>query len=66
MIFLHEDQRGETPEWVGEGLRRSVLNYLEMRGLTLDVRQWFDHPVPRTQVSSTWVPRLLKKRIRER
>jgi len=61
--FLHEDQRGETPEWVGEGLRRSVLNYLEMRGLTLDVRQWFDHPVPRTQVSSTWVPRLLKKRI---
>ena len=63
MIFLHEDQRGETPEWLGEGLRRSVLNYLEMRGLTLDVRQWFDHSVPRTQVSSMWVPRLLKERI---
>jgi hypothetical protein len=61
--LLHHDQRGETPEWVGEGLRRSVLNYLEMRGLRLDVRQWFDHSAPKTQVSSLWVRRLLKKRF---
>ncbi len=61
--LLHEDKCGETPEWIGEGLRRSVLNYLEMRGLRLDVRQWFDHSVPKTQVSSTWVRRLLKTRI---
>ena len=61
--LLHLDQHGETPEWLGEGLRRSVLNYLEMRGLRLDVRQWFDHPVPRPQVSSMWVPRLLKKKF---
>ena len=61
--LLHEDTRGETPEWIGEGLRRSVLNYLEMRGLRLDVRRWFDHSVPKTQVSSTWVRRLLKTRI---
>ena len=63
--FLHEDQRGKTPEWLGEGLRRSLLNYLEMRGLTLDVRQWFYHSVPRPRVSSTWVSRLLKGRIVE-
>ena len=59
--LLHLDQRAETPEWVGEGLRRSLLNYLEMRGLTLDVRKWFDHSVPRPQVSSIWISRLLKK-----
>jgi hypothetical protein len=61
--LLHQDKRGETPQWLGEGLRRSLLNYLERRGLTLDVRQWFDHSVPRPRVSSTWVRRLLKERI---
>jgi len=63
--FLHEDRCGETPEWLGEGLRRSMLNYLERRGLKLDVRQWFDHSVPKTQVSPMWVRRLLKRRIAE-
>lgn len=61
--LLHQDEQGETPEWLGEGLRRSLLNYLERRGLPLDVRQWFDHSVPRPRVSSTWVRHLLKERI---
>jgi hypothetical protein len=52
----------ETPTWLGEGLRRSLLNYLERRGLDLDVRQWFDDEVPLPQVSSTWLRCLLKKR----
>jgi len=60
--LLHHDDRGETPTWLGEGLRRSLLNYLERRGLDLDVRQWFDDEVPLPQVSSTWLRRLLKKR----
>ncbi|MDP2381263.1 MAG: radical SAM protein [Nitrospirota bacterium] len=61
----HEDREGETPDWLGEGLRRSMLNYLEGKGLTLDVRQWFDHATPKPRVSSTWVPRLLKGRVVE-
>ena len=61
--LLHQDEQGETPEWLGEGLRRSLLNYLEMRGLTLDVRQWFDRSVPQPHVSSTWIRDLLKKKI---
>ena len=61
--LLHQDRQGETPEWLGEGLRRSLLNYLERRGLTLNVRQWFDHSVPQPHVSSTWIRDLLKKRI---
>jgi hypothetical protein len=63
--LLHNDQHGKTPEWLGAGLRRSMLNYLEGRGLTLDVRQWFGHFVPSPQVSSRWVARLLKGRITE-
>ncbi len=60
--LLHRDDQGEAPTWLGEGLRRSLLNYLERRGLDLDVRQWFDHEVPRPHVSSTWLARLLKNR----
>ncbi len=60
--LLHHDGHGETPAWIGEGLRRSLLNYLERRGLDLDVRQWFDDEVPRAAVPSSWLRRLLKKR----
>ncbi|MDO8356357.1 MAG: radical SAM protein [Nitrospirota bacterium] len=61
----HEDREGKTPDWLGEGLRRSMLNYLEGKGLALDVRQWFDHATPKPRVSSTWVQRLLKSRVVE-
>jgi hypothetical protein len=57
----HEDRCGETPAWLGEGLRRSLLNYLERRGLDLDVRFWFDEKVPRPRVSSRWLTGLLTK-----
>src|SRR4029079_6385931 len=60
--LLHHDDGVETPIWLGEGLRRSLLNYLERRGLDLDVRQWFDDEVPRPQVSSAWLRCLLKNR----
>ena len=56
----HTDRCGNTPSWIGEGLRRSLLNYLERRGLDLDVRFWFDEDVPCSAVSSKWLSRLLK------
>ena len=58
----HEDLNGTTPEWLGEGLRRSMLNYLEGEGLRLDVREWFDHAVPKQTVSPHWLDQLLKHR----
>ncbi len=61
--LIHKDRIGRTPEWLGEGLRRSMLNYLEGRGLTMDVRRWFDHTVPQPRVPATWVRRLLKRQI---
>lgn len=60
--LLHHDDRADTPPWLGEGLRGALLNYLERRGLDLDVRQWFDEEVPLPQVPPTWLERLLKKR----
>jgi hypothetical protein len=60
--LVHVDRVGSTPEWIGEGLRRSMLNFLEGRGLAMDVRGWFDHPTPRPRVPSGWTRRALKKR----
>lgn len=61
--LIHQDRVGNTPAWLGEGLRRSMLNFLEGRGLTMDVRQWFDHDVPEPHVPKNWVRILLRKRI---
>jgi radical SAM superfamily enzyme YgiQ (UPF0313 family) len=60
--LIHIDRHGDTPEWIGEGLRRSMLNFLEGRGLDMDVRQWFDHPTPRPRVSAGWTSRVLERR----
>ena len=60
--LIHLDRQGRTPEWIGEGLRRSMLNFLEGRGLTMDVREWFDHRTPRPRVSSEWTRRALQRR----
>ncbi len=60
--LLHEDRAGETPDWIGEGLRRSMLNFLEGRGLDMDVRGWFEQPAPKPKVAASWVRRLLKDR----
>jgi hypothetical protein len=35
------------------GLRRSMLNFIEGGGLSMDVREWFDHPTP---PSSRFIP----------
>jgi hypothetical protein len=61
----HTDRCGDTPSWLGEGLRRSLLNYLERRGLHLDVRFWFDEDVPEPTVSSRWLTGLLKSQRSE-
>lgn len=60
--LIHRDRVGKTPPWLGEGLRRSLLNFLEGRGLRMDVRQWFDHDVPEPQVPKNWVQTLLRTR----
>lgn len=61
--LIHEDRKAQTPDWLGEGPRRSMLNFLEGRGLMMDVRDWFDHPVPHPRVAPTWVRTVLAQRV---
>ncbi|MDH5348523.1 MAG: radical SAM protein, partial [Nitrospira sp.] len=63
--LVHDDCCGRIPDWLGEGLRRSLLNYLERQGLDLDICRWFDEDVPPPTVPSTWLKRLLKNRVIE-
>lgn len=60
--LTHEDRRGEAPAWLGQGLRGALYNYMEGKGLTADVRTWFDHPVAKPRVPRNWVLRVLAKR----
>ncbi|HJU06803.1 MAG TPA: radical SAM protein, partial [Nitrospiraceae bacterium] len=57
--LIHEDPVGESPDWLGMGLRRALFGYMEGKGLTVDVRTWFNHPVPRPRVRRNWVTRAL-------
>ncbi len=56
------DKNGVTPDWISEGLRRSMLNFLEGKGLRMDVRGWFDRVVPRPHVTSTWAATVTRPR----
>jgi hypothetical protein len=57
--LTHEDPLGAAPEWLGEGLRKALYQYMEGEGLTADVRNWFVHPVPKPKVPRGWAARVL-------
>ena len=57
----HDDPAGEAPKWLGVGLRAALSSYMRGEALTDDVRQWFDHSVPRPKVPRHWVARVLEE-----
>ena len=52
--LTHRDSHGSAPAWLGIGLRRATLNFIEGKGLTADVRSWFDEPVEKPTVRRDW------------
>jgi hypothetical protein len=59
--LTHDDPAGKAPEWLGVGLKAALSSYLRGEGLTADIRQWFDRPVPRPKVPRNWVARVLQE-----
>lgn len=57
--LMHEDKAGSAPAWLGAGLKRAVLSYMEGEGLARDVRRWFERPVPKPTVPRTWAARAM-------
>lgn len=67
--LIHEDRAGEAPDWLGQGLRRALLCYLEGGGLAEDVRRWFVPPrgrrLARPRVPRDWAEREAARAGRE-
>nr|MBI3612191.1 B12-binding domain-containing radical SAM protein [Nitrospirota bacterium] len=59
--LTHDDLQGRTPDWLGAGLRRALLNFIEGKGLAADVRSWFDHPVKKPKIPRDWAARALEQ-----
>src|SRR5437879_1806493 len=59
--LTHDDPAEKAPEWLGVGLRAALSFYMRGEGLMADVRQVFDHPVPRPKVPRNWVVRVLEE-----
>jgi radical SAM superfamily enzyme YgiQ (UPF0313 family) len=58
--LAHEDLTGSAPAWLGAGLKRAVLSYMEGEGLTKPMQTWFERPVPGPRVSRTWAARAMR------
>ncbi|QZT38954.1 radical SAM protein [Halosquirtibacter xylanolyticus] len=46
----HIDHKGADNTLFGEGLRKSLYNYMHMVGFDFNLQEWFDHKVPTTLI----------------
>ncbi len=57
----HEDLQGADHGRFGEGLRRSLYNFMQGIGLDLPVETWFDFEVPGTTVASDLITEVINR-----
>lgn len=59
--LVHIDPSGTDHEAFSYGLKKSLLNYMHGIGLDLPLQDWFDHKVPRTSISKTFIAEALEQ-----
>jgi hypothetical protein len=57
----HEDLTGGAHELYGEGLRKSLFNYMHGIGFDIPLKEWFDSKVPNTSVVKDYILKELEK-----
>lgn len=57
--LIYEDVKGQLPDWVGQGLRSALQQYIEGEGLEQDARTWFNQQVSKPHVRRDWVKRIM-------
>ncbi|MFN0182426.1 MAG: B12-binding domain-containing radical SAM protein [Aquabacterium sp.] len=55
------DSTGVDHDALGGALKKALYNYMHGIGLDLDVREWFDMPVPKTRVARHYIERALSE-----
>lgn len=56
-----EDPTGCDHDQMGVGLRKALYNFMHGVGLDLDVRKWFDKPVPKAKVPKALITKALSE-----
>jgi hypothetical protein len=56
------DPTGTDHDTLGKALNKALYNYMHGIGLELDVRNWFDQPVPKARVGRNFIARALSQR----
>ncbi|WP_092791407.1 B12-binding domain-containing radical SAM protein [Algoriphagus hitonicola] len=56
----HEDPTGADHDRFGEGLRKSLFNYMHGVGFEIPLGKWFDSKVPNTSISKNYISRELQ------
>jgi radical SAM superfamily enzyme YgiQ (UPF0313 family) len=56
------DPTGVDHDTLGKALNKALYNYMHGIGLELDVRNWFDQPVPKARVGRNFIARALSQR----
>lgn len=53
--LIHEDTEGCDHGLFGDGLRKSLYNYMHETGLDFDLQEWFDFEVPATLIDPDFI-----------
>ncbi len=53
------EQQGPDLSRYGEGLKTSLFNYMNHRGLDMPLREWFPFPIPRPLIKRNWIQKIL-------
>ncbi|WP_250161327.1 MULTISPECIES: B12-binding domain-containing radical SAM protein [Algoriphagus] len=57
----HEDPTGADHDLFGEGLRKSLFNYMHGIGFDVPLHQWFDHQVPSSSIPKRYIEKELQE-----
>ncbi|MDC1106972.1 radical SAM protein [Prolixibacteraceae bacterium] len=55
----HIDHKGADHTIFGEGLKKSLYNYMHLVGLDFELQDWFDHKVPKTMIPSNYIEKFI-------
>lgn len=55
------DATGIQHEQFSEGLKKSLYNFMHDIGFDLDLQEWFDFPIPKTQVAPNFIAHCLEE-----